>query len=130
VQALPPTVTVAPDTKFVPVIVIDVPPAALPVAGEIEVIVGRGSYLNPEALVAVSVFAFVTTTSTSSAFGLPAGVVQVIDVSETTSTLVQALPPTVTVAPISKLLPVIVMAVPPALVPLIGEIRVIVGDGV
>jgi hypothetical protein len=30
VHAAPPTVTVAPDKKFVPVIVIDVPPAAVP----------------------------------------------------------------------------------------------------
>jgi hypothetical protein len=40
VQALPPTVTVAPDTKFVPVIVIDVPPAVEPELGEIDPIVG------------------------------------------------------------------------------------------
>ena len=53
-------------------------------------------------------------TTTSLAPALAAGVVQVINVSETTETLVQALPPTVTVAPAAKLVPVIVIAVPPA----------------
>jgi hypothetical protein len=48
---------------------------------------------------------------------VPAGVVQVIDVADTTVTLVQAAPPTVTVAPAKKLKPVIVIEVPPAVVP-------------
>jgi hypothetical protein len=34
VQELPPTVTVAPETKSLPVMVIDVPPAPLPEVGE------------------------------------------------------------------------------------------------
>jgi hypothetical protein len=48
---------------------------------------------------------------------VPAGVVQVIDVADTTVTLVQAAPPTVTVAPDKKFVPVIVIEVPPAVVP-------------
>jgi hypothetical protein len=48
---------------------------------------------------------------------VPAGVVQVIDVADTTFTLVQAAPPTVTVAPAKKFEPVIVIEVPPAVVP-------------
>ena len=66
-------------------------------------------------------------TTTSLALALPARVVQVIDVAETTETLVQAMPPTVTVAPETKFVPVIVIDVPPAVEPLVGEIDPIVG---
>ena len=51
----------------------------------------------------------------------PAGVVQVIDVDDTTVTLVHAAPPTVTVAPDKKFVPVIVINVPPAAVPDVPE---------
>jgi hypothetical protein len=43
VQDAPPTVTVAPDTKPVPVIVILVPPASAPELGEIDVTDGAPS---------------------------------------------------------------------------------------
>ena len=44
VAATPPTVTlVAPATKFVPVIVIDVPPRVEPLVGVTDVIVGAGT---------------------------------------------------------------------------------------
>jgi hypothetical protein len=66
-------------------------------------------------------------TLTSLAPADPAGVVQVIDVAETLTTLVQALPPTVTVAPDTKFVPVIVIGVPPAVLPVDGEIVVMVG---
>jgi uncharacterized membrane protein len=66
-------------------------------------------------------------TTTFLAPALPAGVVQVIDVAETTTMLVHALPPTVTVAPAAKFVPVIVIAAPPAVLPEDGEIEVIVG---
>ena len=46
-----------------------------------------------------------------------AGVVAVIDVAETTVTLVAAVPPIATVAPALNPVPVIVMAVPPLLLP-------------
>jgi hypothetical protein len=52
---------------------------------------------------------------------VPAGVVQVIEVDDTTVTLVHAAPPTVTVAPDKKFVPVIVIAVPPADVPELPE---------
>ena len=52
---------------------------------------------------------------------MPAGVVQVIEVDNTTVTLVHAAPPTVTVAPDKKFVPVIVIAVPPADVPELPE---------
>ena len=48
---------------------------------------------------------------------VPAGVVHVIEVEETTTTLVHAAPPTVTVAPDANPVPVIVIAVPPLTVP-------------
>ena len=68
---------------------------------------------------------FVTTTFTAPA--TPAGVVQVIDVAETTVNEVQAAPPTVTVASESKLSPVIVITVPPPMFPLVGLTDVNVG---
>jgi hypothetical protein len=42
VAAVPPSVTAAPETNPVPVIVTDVPPADVPDVGEIEVTVGAG----------------------------------------------------------------------------------------
>ena len=48
---------------------------------------------------------------------MPAGVVHVIEVDETTTTLVHDAPPTVTVAPDAKPVPVIVIDVPPLTVP-------------
>ena len=81
--------------------------------------------MNPFVDVAEPVSLLVTTTFLAPA--LPAGVVQVIDVAETTVTDVQALPPTVTVAPAAKFVPVMVIAVPPAVDPLVGEIDPIVG---
>lgn len=58
---------------------------------------------------------------------VPIGVVQVIEVSLTTLTLGAAAPPMVTpVAPV-KPVPVIVTLVPPAVLPLVGEMLVTVG---
>jgi hypothetical protein len=71
-----------------------------------------------------------TVTVTVTAPALPAGVVAVIWVALTTTTLVAAVAPNVTVAPVAKFVPVIVTAVPPAVNPLVGEILVTVGGGV
>ena len=60
----------------------------------------------------------------------PAGVVHVIEVAETTVTLVHAEPPTVTVEALPKFVPVIVIAVPPAVEPDVGDTAVTVGAGV
>ena len=66
-------------------------------------------------------------TNTLEAPPLPAGVVAVILVALTTVKLVAGVPPMVTpVAPV-KFVPVIVMVVPPAGEPLVGEILVTVG---
>jgi hypothetical protein len=56
-----------------------------------------------------------------------AGVVAVRVVLLLTTTLVAAVPPNVTVAPVAKFVPVIVTAVPPAAAPLFGETLVTVG---
>jgi hypothetical protein len=63
-------------------------------------------------------------TTTFLAPAVPAGVVQVIEVAETMTMLVQALPSTVTVAPAAKPVPVIVIDVPPAVLPEDGVIEV------
>ena len=82
------------------------------------------TYINALGKVAVPP-AVVTTTSFAPA--APAGVTAVIDVSLTTTTLVAGLPPTVTLLAPVKLVPVIVMAVPPAIDPDDGLTLVIVG---
>jgi hypothetical protein len=68
-----------------------------------------------------------TVTFTVTAPALPAGVVAVIDVLLTTTTLVAAVAPNVTVAPVAKFVPVIVTAVPPKVDPLFGDTLVTVG---
>jgi hypothetical protein len=68
-----------------------------------------------------------TVTVTVTAPALPAGVVAVIEVLLTTTRLVAAVAPNVTVAPVAKLVPVIVTAVPPAVGPPIGEILLTAG---
>jgi hypothetical protein len=66
-------------------------------------------------------------TLTVTAPAVPAGVVAVICVALTTTTLVAAVVPTVTVAPVAKFVPVIVTGVPPAVGPLFGETALTVG---
>ena len=56
-----------------------------------------------------------------------AGVVAVMLVLLTTTTFVAAVPPNVTVAPATKLVPVIVTAVPPAVEPPFGDTLLTVG---
>jgi len=68
-----------------------------------------------------------TVTVTVTAPALPAGVVAVICVALTTTTLVAAAPPNVTVAPVAKSVPVIVTAVPPTVGPLFGDTLLTVG---
>ena len=66
-------------------------------------------------------------TKTLAVPAVPAGVVTVMLVELTTTRLVAAVPPMVTaVAPV-KSVPVMVMLVPPATGPLVGEILVTVG---
>ena len=128
VPGLPPNVTVAPDLKFVPVIVTDVPPAAGPELGLMEVIVGGGATtaaVNPPVEVAVWPSGLITTIFTGPA--VIVGVTTVMLVAETTTTEVPGLPPKVTVAPDLKFIPVMVTDVPPAAGPDVGLMEVIVG---
>jgi len=127
VAATPPTVTLVAPVKAVPVIVIAVPPAVEPVAGETEEIVGGAKYVN--AFVAVAV-PFGVVTATLFAPTVPAGVTAVMLVDETTTTLVAATPPTVTLVAPVKLVPVIVIAVPPAVEPEVGVTEEMAGSGV
>jgi hypothetical protein len=57
------------------------------------------------------------------------GVFAVIDVLLTTVTPVAVPPPTLTVAPVKKFVPVMVTGVPPFVVPELGVIEVTVGAG-
>ena len=68
-------------------------------------------------------------TTTSFAPTVPAGVVAVIEVELTTVTLGAATPPSVTVAPVWKLAPLMVTPAPPAISPEVGLIEVTVGAG-
>ncbi len=86
---------------------------------------GGATYVNPPASVALGLMPVATTTFFPPA--VPDGVVQVIEVEETTTTDVHELPPIVTVEPVTKLVPVIVTEVPPAVVPEVGEMLVTVG---
>src|SRR5439155_924687 len=70
---------------------------------------------------------FVTVTVTAPA--ACAGVVAVICVPLTTTTLVAAVPPNVTVAPETKFVPVIVTLVPPPTGPLFGTTLLTLGAG-
>jgi hypothetical protein len=125
VAAVLPNVTVAPLAKFVPVMVTAVPPVVGPLFGLRLATVGWPIYVNPLARLPLWPFR-VTVTVTAPAE--PAGVVAVIEVLLTTTTLVAAALPNVTVAPVAKLVPVIVTAVPPATGPVFGLTLVTVGS--
>ena len=68
-------------------------------------------------------------TTTSLAPTVLAGAVAVIEVALTQVTPVAAMPPIVTVAPLTKPPPAMVTIVPPATSPLAGEILITVGVG-
>ena len=80
-----------------------------------------------KALLEVSLWVSGLVTTTSLAPEAPAGVEQVIEVSETTMMLVQPVPPIVTVTPVTNPVPVIVIVVPPAVGPLEGATELMVG---
>ncbi len=119
VAATPPIVTELAPVKFVPVIVIAVPPATDPALGATDEIVGGSETC------AVYAFASVPTpngvvTTTEYRPAASAGAVAVIVVALTTTTLVAATPPIATeVAPL-KPVPVIVIEVPPVVEPEFG----------
>ena len=113
-----PKVTVAPEAKFVPVIVTAVPPAVDPLFGLTLFTVSTTTYVYPFAKLPLCDPKLVTVTVTGPA--LPVGVVAVMVVLFTTTTFVAAALPNVTVAPAAKFVPVIVTAAPPTVDPLFG----------
>jgi len=125
VAAAVPNATIAPEAKFVPVIVMLVPPEVGPLFGETLLTVGITTYVNPFVRTPLWAPGLVTVTVTAPA--LPAGVVAVICVLLLTTTLVAAAAPNATVAPEAKFAPVIVTAVPPAVDPLLGDRLLTVG---
>ena len=80
-------------------------------------------------MVKVPLWASLLVTTTFTAPAACAAVVAVIEVLLTTVTPVAAVPPRLTVAPVKKPVPVMVTAVPPAVVPEVGVIAVTVGAG-
>ena len=129
VQAEPPTVTPEAPVKLVPVIVIEVPPAAAPDDGDTSVTVGVGTAVYVKPLDLVTCCPKLSVTTTFFAPTVPAGVTHVRDVEETIVSDVQAEPPTVTpvipryaeLAIDAKFVPVRVIVVPPAPLPEVGE---------
>ena len=119
--------TLVAPVKFVPVIVILVPPSVTPPDGLTLVIFGTGA-MDVNAFVLVTIPpAVVTVTSLLPA--VPAGVVAVMEVALTTTKLVAAMPPTATLVAPVKFVPVIVIVVPPVIGPEGGLTLVIVGSG-
>ena len=77
----------------------------------------------------VPLWVSVLVTTTLTAPAACAAAVAVIEVLLTTVTPVADVPPNFTVAPVRKPVPVMVTAVPPAVVPDAGEIEATVGAG-
>jgi hypothetical protein len=131
VAAVPPIEMVAPDAKPVPDTVMAVPPEVGPLSGDTDVAVSAVDvlvYVKAPARAAVCPLGLRTTTSRAPA--VPAGVRAVSRVELEKVTLVAAAPPTVTVAPDTKFVPVSVIVVPPDVGPDVGETDVSVGAGV
>ena len=120
----PPTVTAAP-VKFVPTIVIVVPPAAGPLDGLTLAIVAAVLPVYVNAAVAVAEPPAVVTTTFCAPD--PEGVVAVSVVEFTTVKPVAATPPMVTLLAPVKLVPTIVNEVPPSAGPVFGLTLAIVG---
>ena len=124
VAAVPPTVTLLVPVKLVPVIVIVVPPEDEPDVGATVVMVGAATYVNAPVWVTLPP-GVVNTTSFRPA--VPAAVIAVTEVALSTFTLVAATPPTTTLLAPVKLVPVMVIVVPPKAEPDVGETVVMVG---
>ena len=127
VAATPPTITLLALVKFVPVIVIAVPPRVEPEVGlTLFIVGGGGAYLNVTGCV-VGPPGVVTTIVLSPR--VAAGVFAVMVVAFTKTTFVAAISPIFTLVTPVKLVPVMVMAVPPAVDPETGLTLEIVGAG-
>jgi hypothetical protein len=126
VPATVPKSTTDAAVRFVPVIVTAVPPADGPEVGVNDVIVG-GDCENVYCVEAVALPPGVVTVRFTEP-ALSAGVVTVIDVAVSAVT-VPAVEPKSTAEALSRPVPVMVTAVPPLIVPLVGVYDVIVGAG-
>jgi hypothetical protein len=126
VAGFAPNATVAPVTKFVPVIVTDVPPATGPAVGLTALTDGTGMNVNlSNADVGLVPPELVTVTST-----IPldsAGDLAEIDVGLVYTTDVPATEPKLTVEAAVNPVPVILTVVPPTVGPLVGLIKETVG---
>ena len=124
VTAVPPSVTAVAPVKPVPVMVIAAPPASGPLDGLTELTVGTGRY-------EYNVFAALVppgvVTRMLAVPAVPAGVVAVMEVALTTTTLVAAAPPRATLVAPVKLVPVMVTAWPPEVGPVDGLIALTEG---
>ncbi len=136
--AVPPKETDAPAANPDPVSVTGVPPAVVPVAGEMLLNAGADEegggaggagpaarYSNASASLLVWPSGFVTTSSTLPA--VPGGVVTAMDVALETLTPTPDVAPNDTVAPAANPEPEIVIAVPPPVGPDLGVIPVTEG---
>src|SRR5438067_818125 len=128
VAVTPPSFTVAPTKKLVPVSVTTSPPSVEPEPGITLVTVGAAPVLNenPFVIVPVCPSGFVTTTLTTPSACNGTTAVIVVALSDVT---VAAVPPIVTVAPLVKLVPAIVTDAPPAARSNAGAIDSVVGGG-
>ena len=124
VAPIPPIVRTEVPVRFVPVIVIGVPPTKGPPFGEIDVIVGCAKYVKPFVRFAVPPS---VVSETVFAPAVPAGVTAVTVVELTTTTLVAATPPIVTLVAPVRFVPVIVIGVAPPVGPTAGLTALIVG---
>jgi len=127
VSADPPNDAVAPAWKPDPLTVTDVPPDVRPLEGETDETAGAGAtYVKQFAHVPDCPSGFMTRTLAGPA--ACAAVVPVIDVGVIVPTVI-GVPPSETVAPAWKLVPLTVTDVPPRVEPLAGAIPVTVGAG-
>jgi hypothetical protein len=122
-----PKLTVAPETKPVPVNVTGVAVLVAPLLGFTSVTVGGATYVKSSAGAFTAEVPCEVVTSTFTVPAEPAGDVTVISVEVTTVTLVPAFEPKATVAPAIKFVPVNVTGVPPAVEPEDGDTPVTVG---
>jgi len=124
---LPPKETFAPLTKLVPPIVTTVPPAVPPEFGETLLTV-RDDVPNVNAPGSIALVPSGSVTATLTDPAACAGVMALSWVELTNETLDAELPPKETVAPLTKLDPIIVTTVPPAVSPEFGETPLTVGE--
>src|SRR5205823_9710620 len=120
-----PNLTAVVPVKFVPVILVVVPPPTGPLLGDTPVTVGTSVYVKRSLeLVGLVPLGVVTVTSTGP---VPAGETAVIDVSDATVKLEAGIEPNLTFVASLRFVPVIATVLPPARGPALGFTSVIAG---